>query len=624
MKGIYGLSLDDIIETSSEGIFKIPAFQREFQWTQSQICIFAESALQGLPCGSIVTWEGESKKKQFPDANVIRILQNEKGKTDFINFPGKAFLKNKNPRYVIDGLQRVTAICVAFGGLKNKNSNFKYGGKFYINLNHPEMSGSVSFLKDKEIESRGLNELEEQTKQGLFPLNSNELPLSKVISGSLIQHWAKIVSHLEDGSKSHSRATDIISAVSQGIISELVIDKSKTLADVADNFEKLNTQGTPVSMIDVMHSVLYEWFSTNKKINFNLRDWVDDICDNKGTRGWGREKKRQIIAQLVVGTDLSLSNRKPARKGSKEKPVSVRNKDILSLNEQHWADVYNDTKTFQEAINNFQLSVIGSQFPEIDCPYPITASIYVGLFWKFKKENNIQWTKDRLDEIFSAFFWMNCLCRNYETDSLGVGKDMNKISSLLKKFANKSDKDWYTAVNDWLNKDIASRGSGLPTKGELVLDLQGKPTGARKQTLALPIKYKAKKDIIDINLNIDFPANDNIEIHHIFPRNWIQNNSNNLTFPNNHSDENTINELRECLANMTPLAANSNLKWKAKSPKTIISSFTNKGQGPGKDIWTNRFIFSNAHQALISDQPEPFLKYRAEAIADWLLDQTNI
>ncbi len=119
-------------------------------------------------------------------------------------------------------------------------------------------------------------------------------------------------------------------------------------------------------------------------------------------------------------------------------------------------------------------------------------------------------------------------------------------------------------------------------------------------------------------------TNENIELHHIFPRAWFKDNENSNTFPNWYADKDLLRERRDCLVNLTPLAAQSNNTWKAKSPSTMLSNFTNKAQQPGKDIWTNRFIANNCHTALLNDQPESFMNFRAIEVAQWILDQTNI
>ena len=145
MKTVESLSVDDILDKASSGYFQIPQFQREFVWNNSQISSLVESALQGLPCGAIVTWENPDTLTPN-DYHNVRLEEVVSKKKNYVDFPPKGKTHNQ-PFIVIDGLQRITAICVAFGSLHNKNATYRLGGKFFINIDAPEIVG-VFHLKN--------------------------------------------------------------------------------------------------------------------------------------------------------------------------------------------------------------------------------------------------------------------------------------------------------------------------------------------------------------------------------------------------------------------------------------------------------------------------------------------
>ena len=619
MLQVKNIKIDNILDNASNGYYQIPKFQREFVWNNNQISTLVESALQGLPCGAIVTWEdpNDLQKSEF---HPVRIEQKNRGKKDFATFPDKKIV-HKQPYVVIDGLQRITAICVAFGGLRNKNSTYRLGGKFYINLDAKEIPGSIVFKKLKQIEENNLDEKDTWISSGLFPLNSGLWPFENPLSGSATNHWASTILPLVvNDEKREKKVINIIQALSQPIMAEMPLESTHSLADIADSFELLNTQGTPVSMVDIIHSTLYEWFKTNKNKNWELRDWIDSICQDSLTFGWGREKKRQIILQFGVAIELASSNRKPSRSSGTDIPENIRNKDILNINEKHWFDLDQDLSLFKECIFKFQKCVLERQFPEIDCPYPISASIYIALYWKLKKES-VPWTEDRLNQVFKAFFWSNSLSQRYETDSLGVPRDIQSIESLLLENINEDDDSWKNIANNWLDDEIKQ---DFPQKSDLTEALLGKPSGAMKQALQLPVKYNPSVDLVSYNTNIEFPANPSIQMHHIFPRKWIKDNTNRSVFANWYNDMEKINEVRECLVNKTPLIDASNVSWSSKSPSTATKNFSKPGQKKGKKIWTERFINDDTYDALFGDEAKTFLEYRAEEIADWLIAQSEI
>ena len=122
MANITAEKLDDILEYCSKGEISVPNFQREVVWSPSQVARLAESILSGSPCGAIVTW-------QDPQVAFSEIKLEEPSKKKVKKILIKA--KKHKPRIdsvVIDGLQRLTAISIAFGGLRNSNAKWRWGG----------------------------------------------------------------------------------------------------------------------------------------------------------------------------------------------------------------------------------------------------------------------------------------------------------------------------------------------------------------------------------------------------------------------------------------------------------------------------------------------------------------
>jgi|TARA_B110000196_G_scaffold239359_1_gene207763 hypothetical protein len=619
MQQVLSLTIDNILDKASSGYYQIPKFQREFVWNNNQISTLVESALQGLPCGAVVTWENPDALSPN-DYHHVRLEEIDSGTKRYIEFPPKK-TKHNQPFIVIDGLQRITAISVAFGGLRNKNAKYRLGGKFFINLDALEIAGSISYKNLKNIAENNLDDPEVWKATGLFPLHDCDYPLKKELQRNNSSYWTSTVGPLVVGNVHRSkRVNDITNKVVQPIMAEMPLEKFHPLADIADSFELLNTQGTPVSMVDIIHSTLFEWFRTNKKKNWELREWIDSINDDPVSSGWGREKKRQIILQFGVAIELASSTRKAPRQGQSKIPENITNKDILNLNEAHWAELDKNTKLFKKCIYEFQKCVLGKQFPELDCPYPICASVYIALFWKLKQENPV-WSEKRLNQIFRAFFWSNALAQGYETDSLRVPKDIRQIEKLLIDLAEEDDVKWKIEVDEWLTNNIKI---DFPTPADIQKELLGKPNGALKQTLQLPIKYLPQKDLADHNTNITFPVNKNIQMHHIFPRKWVNDNQTLPAFGTWHSNDEKMKEIRECLANKTPLMDVSNNSWKAKSPATAMQAFTNSAQNKGKPVWKDRFINKQTYDSLQSDQGKSFLEYRAAEIQEWLTNQCEL
>ena len=108
MQQVLSLTIDNILDKASSGYYQIPKFQREFVWNNNQISTLVESALQGLPCGAVVTWENPEALSPN-EYHHVRLEEVDSGTKRYIEFPPKK-TKHNQPFIVIDGLQRITAI----------------------------------------------------------------------------------------------------------------------------------------------------------------------------------------------------------------------------------------------------------------------------------------------------------------------------------------------------------------------------------------------------------------------------------------------------------------------------------------------------------------------------------
>ena len=623
MSDVKGLSIDEIINRASKSEFQIPLFQREFLWKTAQISSLAESAMQGLPCGCIVTWEEED---YLLPARPVRIPQ---GKKDFVDLPASFDAKNPKRKLVIDGLQRLTSICVAFAGLATPSAQYSLGGRFYIDMEKSEIAGSVRFKKYSEIKSDNLSEQATWLSTGLFPLSRDNDYRSSELQNVWATHLMELTAII--GTANNKRWTKKLQLLHRSIqntsIAEICIDSTFSLGDVSDNFELLNTAGTPVSAVDIVHSILYEWHKNHILSSaFDLREWIDDIHEDPRSMGWGRPERRQVIAQLVVSTELGLNAEEKEKPRNQQKQAnSVKNKDILGLSEKHWQAIDKSKGRFKQAISDFQSCVLGAKFPEKDCPYPISCGIYVGLWWKLHQHKGT-WKKDRMDDVFRAFFWSNVLSSRYDQGFLTqMAKDMDGIKNLLVQHEKSNDAAWITAANQWLSQKF--RKNLISKKDLEELLMLNAPTGALRLGLKLPIRYLPTKDLMNVNQNVSFPSAPGTEVHHIFPKKWIDKNYTQKNFGHwftKPDDKDQIKRIKNCIANLTPLIDQSNNTWADSSPGAMISGFKKQKQAAGQAVWNERFITGNTYTALATDLPMTFLSNRATEIADWLLKQTEM
>jgi len=86
--GIGQEPIGRLIEGVVNGKYDIPEFQREFVWTKNQVANFLDSLIKGYPIGSILIWDLSEYTQ------------------------GKHVYENKSKEWIIDGQQRLVALCI--------------------------------------------------------------------------------------------------------------------------------------------------------------------------------------------------------------------------------------------------------------------------------------------------------------------------------------------------------------------------------------------------------------------------------------------------------------------------------------------------------------------------------
>lgn len=93
--GLTQLTVHEVVRKAVSGHFQLPAFQRPFVWSPEQVKELAVSLYSGYPIGTLLVWEPNDWA--FP-----------KGPTS--EFPAQ---------WIVDGQQRITALCLLFGQRPN-------------------------------------------------------------------------------------------------------------------------------------------------------------------------------------------------------------------------------------------------------------------------------------------------------------------------------------------------------------------------------------------------------------------------------------------------------------------------------------------------------------------------
>ena len=570
------ISIGDLLQRLGTGEWQVPVFQRDFVWSTADVESLLGSIFQARPIGMVTLWEQADNSGlqldniSLPDSTPSGVVKFERdGSTPVVR------------NAILDGRQRCTAIAMAFGGLRPANTQRRHAGRFFLSLLDEDLITRVKFKKPAEIVRENLESLTGALAQGFVPL--------ELTDGDLMGQWLGYVEKLRepeiypDGilpdDSTLERRREVLWNSFKGIngtkLAVYTVPAAYDLGDICEIFETLNTKGTRVSVVDLVHSWLYA-ASTGDDGALLLRDWINDLGGTDGAVGWATKDSRpELTLQFVTACHVASSDPPDPRPiGGKTKTItSVKSDDLLGTPTEWWRLLMDEgnTQLLGQFCGDMQLAVAGGRFPASYAPYPASFAIYVALRW-FHHHENPTWTVGQLDSAFRAFYWQNALTTRYDQGFLTqIGADIKSFKATLNDAAELGDQnEWMELVSEKI-KGIINRP--LPDRKYLLAQLtDGSVKGAIRNALRLRMRAQARQDLLDPQVDISFPSGTEPELHHVFPKAWCNNNK--------VGDlKKRLDELKDSgrdwlgsAVNLIPLSKDSNLDWRAKRPEQILKS----------------------------------------------------
>lgn len=631
---VEAVGIAKVLENLRSSAWLVPSFQRDFVWSEGDVVNLVSSIIDARPIGMATLWEQPDESALDLDAINIPDRQSAQSGPGLARFSDPTQRPNKIFA-ILDGRQRCTAIAMAFGGFRAQDPKRKFSGRFYLNAACDDPLKRVVYFKDAEIRARQLDTDSVCIAQGLFPLSSN------ISDETLFEQWMRYLQALykpefyPEGKMPSSeellRRDSVLKAAFNGINQTLmavyVVPQTFTLGDICEIFETLNTTGTKVSTVDLIHSWLYTDTSGGQAEPLSLRDWIDELGQNSGAIGWAsRDDRPELIAQMVTACYVGLGESKPAPRqvGRKISTVisSVKAGDLLATPTAHWISIVSSTERFASYLNDFQSAVAGSKFPYSRSPYPASAAIYMAIRWNMYADAsfNDAWSLSEADALYRAFFWRNALSGRYDQGFLSqIGTD---IRALLNQLMRRKDfitsELWAAESEAWLDSYMEAQ---LPSRNQLVDWLtDGRPAGARLKALTLPIYAGARRDLVDGDVDLTYPSDGALELLPVFSKGWQR-----FTGGESHDSVTAGKSYLSSISNLIPISRKSSAMIRARGLIGAISGGQGWYQRNSSDL-NAIFIDETVFGELIKSQPSlsTFCELRAALVADHLLIQCCI
>jgi len=611
----------------------IPQFQREFVWTNAQVIALANSVIDARPVGMVTLWEQSVDKPLqlepigIDDQDNITNTKIQRTYADNFSNPGRIYA-------VLDGRQRSTAIALTFGGLRATSGKYRHAGSFFLDVTATEENERVKFVSQKEMRKNNLDTTAGAIGNGYFPLGSEN-------PDQMMSQW---MGYLQEINKAEyyvggilppkeelARRINVLSRAFEGIINTklavYVVPPTYDLAQICEIFDTLNTTGTKVSTIDLIHSGLFNDTVGDAGGPLLLRDEIDALGELDGAVGWASSSGRpELIAQFVAAMHVALDSKPEAKRigGVREiKITSVKSEDLLAIPSTFWRTIIKNNATFASFIGGFQSAVSGGRFTMGQCPYPASASIYVALRWHLEFEGGpaTHWTVEDLDQLYGAFFWRNAMHSRYDQGFLTqVGTDLREMKAFLnQKTRDTIAGDWRKKANVWLDDNIGTR----PSEKDIQLAVtDGGEKGAIRRATLLLLCASADCDVMEPSLDISL-GSQHMDLHHIYPKDWCKNNAGGplkQILSRDASDRDWINSA----ANLMPMHRQTNNEWRKNSPATFLHGKADYDSHP--EVWKKYYINREAYEFLLLGEAgvEKFWHARARALVEDIYARTVV
>ena len=279
---VTSITVSDLLEKLRSREWMIPAFQRDFVWTVGDVSALVYSILERRPIGMATLWQ----QPGLTNLDLVPVSIRDRDKP--AELPG-AESPPATKYAVLDGRQRCTAIAIAFGGLRPIDGRLRFWGRFFLNVAEQEDAKRIEYVREADVLRYGLNSDAGAIGNGLFPLSSSNP------DESLMQQWYRYTQAIQDPAKYPDstlpdddelrRRNGILARSFEGLMTTKlavnIVPSTYSLAEICEIFEVLNTTGTKVSTVDLIHSWLFSDTSKDES-PILLREWMDRLGEQPG------------------------------------------------------------------------------------------------------------------------------------------------------------------------------------------------------------------------------------------------------------------------------------------------------------------------------------------------------
>jgi len=511
----------------NEGKTQLPDFQRGWVWEDNRIRALIASITSNFPVGAAMFLEYGNENVRFK----YRTIEGAPSKG---NIPSEL---------ILDGQQRLTSIYSALFNSAPVHTRTDKGKEiyryYYINIEKAlspacdRVDAIFSVPENRIVTSNfGRNvdlDLSDRTKE----FEKKMFPLNIILNFTEVQNWQNqyyaYCNYNPEAIKEFTEFnTKVIMQTMQYKMPVIFLGKETPKEAVCQVFENVNTGGVSLTVFELVTAI----FAMD---DFELRkDW-----ENRREKFFTGDLLSIITATdfLVACTLLSTY-----KKGG---TVSCKKKDVLNLSlsdYKKYADILSDG--FVEAEKMLQEERI---FSSRDLPYSTQLIPLAVICTLLDEGNRIKVTN--IKNKIKQWYWCGVFSELY-----GSANETRYVNDVV-------------GVMEWVKNDTATPKTVQeayfnPTR---LITLQSRQSAAYKGIMALILKNHCKDFISGREMDFTIYKSENIDIHHVFPRDYCE-------------KQNYPREKWNSIVNKTPITYSTNREIGGVAPSKYLGKIENKGK----------------------------------------------
>lgn len=558
--------LTDLMKAVETGAAQLPDFQRGWVWDDGRIKALILSVIRNYPVGAAMFLGYENESIHFKHKPI------EGSDADPAKEPDEL---------ILDGQQRLTSLYNALYSKKPVHTKTDKGKEidryYYLDIEKAidpaadDEEVIISVPSTKQINSDFGRKIDMDLSTRKHEFEKKMFPLNIILDSGEEQGWQNEYYAFYNYDPAIIRQftelfSKIIMPTQKYAMPVILLDKETPKEAVCQVFENVNTGGVSLTVFELVTAI----FAMD---DFELRkDW--------------NERREQFFSgellNIVTATDFltALTLLASFKSGG---TVSCKKKDVLALKLStyiKYAD--NLCKGFSIADNLLEEERI---FSSRDLPYSTQLIPLASICTVLMEGNKIYTTT--VKNMVKQWYWCGVFGELY--GSANETRYANDITQVIKWISDGGDLP-KTVTDFFFN----------PTR---LLGLQSRQSAAYKGIMALILKNHARDFISGAEMDFSTYSNENIDIHHIFPKDYCI---------GQRYDKAKWNSI----VNKTPISARSNREIGGVAPSTYLGKLEKRGSVLPSDLdeyvethWIDHTILrNNEFQSFMIDRAGKLLR----------------